>query len=91
LHEGRLWVVNEPQTVAEAYAEWWRHVGNPTTPRVQVDEMRKAFYAGCAAMLELTLEASAEDRSEEEGATMMSRLNAELDTFFTDLLRGGRG
>jgi hypothetical protein len=85
-------VVNhEPQTVAEAYAEWWRHVGNPTMPRVQVNEMRKAFYSGCTAMLELTLEASAEDRPVEEGAAMMSRLKGELDAFFTDLLRGGRG
>jgi hypothetical protein len=81
----------EPQTVAEAYAEWWRHVGNPVLPRVQVNEMRKAFYSGCAAMLELTLVASAEDRSVEEGAAMMSRLKGELDAFFADLLRGGRG
>jgi hypothetical protein len=85
-------VVNhEPQTVAEAYAEWWRYVNSPHTPRVQADEMRKAFYSGCAAMLGLTMEASAEDRSVEEGTAMMSRLNAELDAFFMNLLRGGRG
>jgi hypothetical protein len=84
-------MVDQPQTVAEAYAEWWRHVGNPTVPRIQAKEMQKAFYSGCAAMLELIMDASAEDRSVEEGTAMMSRLHAELEAFFTNLLSGGRG
>lgn len=81
----------EPRTLAEAYAQWWWQVGTPIMPPVQVDEMRKAFYSGCLAMMALALEASAEGRSVDEGAAIMDGLRAELHAFFKNLLRGERG
>lgn len=43
--------------------------------------MRKTFYAGVAAMLELMMRVSPDDVSEDQGVEMLQRLYDELQTY----------
>ncbi len=43
--------------------------------------LERSFYAGAAAMLELTMRVSADEISEEQGIEMLNRIHEELDAY----------
>ena len=53
---------------------------------VQIQEMRRSFYAGAAAMLQLASTAS--ELSEDAGAAVLESLLLELNEFGNAVLRG---
>lgn len=58
-----------------------------TVDTIQYIEIRRAFYAGAAAMFTLVTEASADD-NEEVCVLHMQTLSDEVDQFATDLKKG---
>jgi hypothetical protein len=61
-----------------------------TASRVQVQETRRAFYAGAMAYLTLLLSHLTPDAEPtQEDVSLLERLNAELDAFAADVT-GGR-
>lgn len=57
------------------------HVTNP----IQIEETRRGFYAGAAAMLDLMMRVSPDDVSEDRGVEMLEALAQELRAFGTDM------
>ena len=53
---------------------------------VQIQEMRRSFYAGAAAMRQLT--ATASDLSEDAGTAVLESLLIELNEFGNAVMRG---
>lgn len=56
---------------------------------VQVQEMRRSFYAGARAMLSLVQQVSPDEVSEDAGVVMLELLTMELDAF-NEAVKGGR-
>lgn len=54
---------------------------------VQVTETRKAFYAGCVALLDVMDYISEEEVSEEQGMEILEALHQEIDTFKKEIMR----
>ena len=65
--------------------DMWRtyrdEVVPPDASAVQVEETRRAFYAGVAGMLDLMMKVSGDDVSEDEGAEYLATLQRELKAF----------
>lgn len=54
-------------------------------PSIQRQEMRRAFYAGCAAMFELTTNLGDDNISEEQGAEILDQMQSELTEFLSQV------
>jgi hypothetical protein len=71
-------------------AAWWSEFESKTIHRdagpAQRREMRNAFYAGAACLMQLTVEIGEPDVSEQEGMAILSGVRDEL-TAFTRALR----
>lgn len=57
---------------------------------VQLQEMRRAFYAGCASLFDIQMQMTAPGKTEEDGMDVMSRIQEELMQFGRDLQNGKR-
>ena len=59
-------------------------------PPTQVQEMRRAYYAGCAALFDIQMQMTAPDKTEEDGMDTMSSVQAELLEFAGQVQSGKR-
>lgn len=75
-------------TVADDWQSFWLAVAPANAPPVQEQEMRRAFYAGCWAMLQTCEAIGADDVSEEAGVAILEELDAECRRFQQDMLAG---
>jgi hypothetical protein len=74
------------RTLAKDWRDFYDSILKPiNAPILQQVEMRRAFYAGAAAMFGLMMQVSADSVSEDEGERLLERLSAELDAFAEDL------
>ena len=62
-------------------SEVLREITNP----IQIEETRRGFYAGAAAMLDLMVRVAPDDVSEDQGVEMLEALHQELRAFGTDM------
>lgn len=76
-------------TVADEWASYERAVLPPGVSAVQRTETRRAFYAGCRAMMTLALNVAPDAVSEDEGAAYLGRLEDEL-TAFNERVKAGK-
>src|SRR5262245_50577444 len=74
--------MSQVESVAAAFASYRQHVIPPDAPPIQVEECRRAFYAGSYAML-MNVAANIGDAStsEEDGITQLEGLQAECEAF----------
>lgn len=73
----------------------WRsyrdHVLPKNAPPVQMQETRRAFYAGAGLLFEnLTNAVGADEVSEDAGVDIMAGVDDEIRQFFKDVERGAR-
>jgi hypothetical protein len=77
------------QHICEAWNEFQRIVLPPNIGETQRTETRRAFYAGCCAMFNfITGSPSIVDKSEAEGAVVLSDINAEIQDYADRLKKG---
>lgn len=74
-------------SVRESWNQFRAAVMPPNASNVQIQEMRRAFYAGAWAMFCTMNQASA--GSEDEGVEALESLNAEMECFAA-LLKAGK-
>jgi hypothetical protein len=75
-------------TIAESFAAYRKAVIPATAPAIQIEECRRAFYAGSYFMLVNLRESIGDDSTnEEDGIRQLERLQAECETFLSDLDR----
>lgn len=60
-------------------------------PPVQVDEMKKAFYAGCTTVLTTMAAIGEQDLPDEVGAAILESLHIEVKVFAQNLPDNGKG
>jgi hypothetical protein len=75
-------------TVAAFWERYRREVLPVTAPAIQVQECRRAFYAGVKAMLAVLLEIGDDAVSEDEGVELIERLHEECRVLVADVLEG---
>lgn len=76
------------KSVRESWQSFALSVLPPDAPTVQKTEMRRAYYAGCWAMLQ-DLKSLGEDAvSEDAGAAELDKLEAELREFQRNVREG---
>jgi hypothetical protein len=73
------------QTVFDLWRTFRQEVLREVTSPVQLEETRRGFYAGAAAILELVVRVSADDVTEDRGVEILQALHEELQAFATDL------
>ena len=71
--------MSEP--IKAAWRKYQREVIPKNAPFVQHEECRRAFYAGVAALFGIMLEASADDKSEAQGAIVLDQVQEELKAY----------
>jgi len=75
-----------------AVAQEWQSFALAVMPvdahPVQRQEMRRSFYGGVKAMLEVLKGIGSKSVSEEDGIALMERIDAELNQFYKDMLAG---
>lgn len=78
--------MNKVQTVAESFAGYQADVIPADAPRIQVEECRRAFYAGVYFML-MNLQGymAEEDTPEEVGIAILEAIQHECETFAAPL------
>lgn len=69
----------------EQWEEYDRRVIPLNAPPTQRREMRRAFYAGAVALFSLVQALGDEDISEEAGAKALEALQAELESFLSQV------
>lgn len=75
-----------PMTIAQSWA-MFRALSLPaSTPDVQVNEMRKAFYFGATAIIAMTAEISSDRVSEQQGMELLSALHNEAREFSAQIV-----
>lgn len=80
--------------IKDAWRTYQREVIPRNAPAVQHEECRRAFYAGAFALFSLVMDASADPKSEAEGAAVLDQLSQELQAYaaaMDRLARKGRG
>jgi hypothetical protein len=77
--------VKKAVTVFEIWRTYKDEVLTKVTNPVQIEETRRGFYAGAAAMLDLMLHVSPDDVSEDRGVEILQALHEEIKAFATDL------
>lgn len=75
-------------TVAAFWESYRREVLPANAPAVQVQECRRAFYAGVKATLAVLLEIGDDSVSEDQGVELIERLHDECRVFTADVLEG---
>lgn len=53
----------------------------PEASKIQIQETRRAFYAGCVSLLRLLADLEDDELSDDAGAHIIEGLQAELDAF----------
>jgi hypothetical protein len=72
----------KPQTVAESFATYRAAVIPRAAPEVQVDECRRAFYAGTYfCLMNLAYNIGDDATSEDDGVAELEKLKAECEAF----------
>lgn len=74
----------------DQWNSYMRGVIPKDAPRVQIQECRRAFYAGAQAAMGTFLVVGSEDVSEEQGAEWLEALRLELDAFGDAVLAGDK-
>lgn len=74
------------QSVAETWAAFAARVVPKEADEIQIQEMRRAFYAGSYSMLMNVREGISEDTPEEEGVEQLVALQDECEAFFTTII-----
>ena len=69
------------EAINAAWRTYQREVIPRNAPAVQHEECRRAFYAGAVALFSLVMDASADPKSEEEGARVLDQLSQELQAY----------
>lgn len=77
--------VKQATTVFDTWTIYRNEVLKNITNPVQIEETRRGFYAGVAAMLDLMMKVSPDDVSEDRGVEMLEALQQELLAFATDM------
>lgn len=77
--------VSKAVTVFEIWSLYRTEVLYAVTNPVQIEETRRGFYAGAAAILDLLLRVSPEEVSEDQGVEMLQALHDEIKAFATDI------
>jgi hypothetical protein len=72
------------KTIFEDWQKFREKIIPKEAGAIQVEECRRAFYAGCAAMFSLTMEAT-DPKDEDECCENLSQLEAELTAFSHDM------
>lgn len=75
-------------TVAEQWEEFRRSTMRGVTNPVQIEEMRRGFYAGFIASISSMSQAADAFESEDEGAAQVEKWLRECQQFFVELIRG---
>ena len=70
-------------TVKQEWEDFKQKIIPAGAPEIQVQEMRRAFYAGALILLGLVATLSEEAESEESGAEELDKLDKELKDFFS--------
>lgn len=70
-----------PRSILDHWNDYRREVIPADAPAVQIQECRRAFYAGAQAFLACLLAASADDVGEDEGAALLETYVQELQDF----------
>lgn len=63
------------------WQSFWDAIREPGMPEIQRTKMRRAFYAGCLAMLQGCSSLGGDDISEDEGVRQMQKWRDELREF----------
>jgi hypothetical protein len=72
-------------TVFDMWTTFRGEVLQEITNPIQIEETRRGFYAGAAAMLDLIVRVTPDDVSEDQGVEMLEALHQELRAFGTDM------
>lgn len=76
--------------IMEQWLSYRRDVIPGDAPQIQVDESRKAFYAGAAALLgTITKNLTPDHEPTAKDLTMMDEIAAELEEHMREVERGG--
>jgi hypothetical protein len=78
----------ETREAAQKWESYLREVIPAAAPDVQIQECRRAFYAGAQGMFTAMYHVSTDDISEDQGAEHLEELNQELQAFATDVAAG---
>ena len=74
--------------IASQWDSYRRDVVPARAPLIQLQETRRAFYAGAWAALQLLAAVSSDDVSEDAGAAYIESLHQECRDFVASMLRG---
>ena len=72
-------------TIEEAWESYRKTVIPEGAPPIQIDECRKAFYAGCATFVHYNYELGAPDISEETALQFLTDRTLECEEFVNSL------
>jgi hypothetical protein len=76
-------------TIAAQWAEFSRKVFQDRKPGpIQYQEMRRAFYAGVAGMIEINLQIASVIDDDEEGVKALKAVTKEVEDFAMEIRRG---
>lgn len=70
-------------TIMEQWEIFRKATVSPKAGEGQIRDLRNTFFSGAAIMLKLALEFSDESLTDEEGAAMLDKVNAEISEYFT--------
>lgn len=76
------------KTLAKAWDTFCEEIMPSDAPTIQYVEMRRAFYAGAAALAKITNRIGGPDVSEEEAMSILNGVHRELGQFGIDLQNG---
>lgn len=81
---------NGPQSIYEVWESYIKAVSHGVGPLhpVQVQETRRAFYAGFGGCLDYLLKIGGDEVSEEQGMTMLESFHDECREFMHDAAEG---
>lgn len=75
-------------TIQEQWESFRKAVIPPTAGPVQVQEMRRAFYAGAEAMWRINMAIGEDSVSEDGGVAILEGVNQEIRQFVEQVQRG---
>lgn len=75
-------------TIAAFWESYRREVLPADAPDIQVQECRRAFYAGAKAVVAIVTEIGDDSVTEDQGLDILTGLHEECRTFVADVMRG---
>lgn len=75
-------------SIRDAWQSYREHVLPPDAPSVQVQECRRAFYAGAHSVLCVVTAIGDDSVSEDQGLDTLTALHEENDRFLADVKAG---